>query len=486
LVIKSLLSLTLASVLTISAAIIQTGYRNPLPEGIPASFPDPQAAGGISVYLPLIVNQRRIPRVNAPFFNGEIAFEQTAIFWFGQVTTTDNYADVRVAYNAQELWVYLAAFDRRLWYDPQPNPNDLESWDAVTLYLSVPDISGGAGDRMYRFVGQLNWFEAREEWQAAYQKTGSGWQSTANPFVTETAWAGYPMLNDDANDRGWWIKFTIPFTSLGLSGAPQAGEGWRMAVKLHDRDNASGPPLPEKIWPSSMGQEHSDTWGLLYFGLPIYTPPGGVVPGQLITIRHGLNGAVVKDGMVGGGSVCGQGLDYWTAWGQKNYAGSVHVDTQNEQDISDWPCFSKVYITFPLDKLPHGQDIYSATLTLSLMGNAGGGEWGPAADSFVQVLTVSDDWSETTLSWNNAPLAMENVSRAWVYPIVDYPGDPGIPYQWDLGYAVKQAYDAGTPLRLAIYTSDGYYNTGKYFNSSDIGDWGAVGRPTLQVRMGNR
>jgi len=26
-----------------------------------------------------------------------------------------------------------------------------------------------------------------------------------------------------------------------------------------------------------------------------------------------------------------------------------HVNVQNQSDISDWPCFSKYYVTFPLD-----------------------------------------------------------------------------------------------------------------------------------------
>ena len=48
--------------------------------------------------------------------------------------------------------------------------------------------------------------------------------------------------------------------------------------------------------------------------------------------------------------------------------------------------------------------------------------------------------------------------------------------------AVAEAYAAGTPLRLALYSTDGDYHSGKYFWSSDASE---QGRPTLQVRWGS-
>jgi hypothetical protein len=51
--------------------------------------------------------------------------------------------------------------------------------------------------------------------------------------------------------------------------------------------------------------------------------------------------------------------------------------------------------------------------------------------------------------------------------------------------AVAQAYSAGQPLRLVLYSADDNYHSGKYFVSSDTDDWNAVGRPTLVVQWGN-
>ena len=61
---------------------------------------------------------------------------------------------------------------------------------------------------------------------------------------------------------------------------------------------------------------------------------------------------------------------------------------------------------------------------------------------------------------------------------------PGVPHHWDVSYAATKAYAAGTPLRLALYSGDGAYHSGRYFVSSDTGDWNAEGRPTLRVTLG--
>jgi hypothetical protein len=41
-------------------------------------------------------------------------FEETAIFWFGEVKPTDDYSDVRMGYTDEELFVHVAIYDRLL------------------------------------------------------------------------------------------------------------------------------------------------------------------------------------------------------------------------------------------------------------------------------------------------------------------------------------------------------------------------------------
>jgi hypothetical protein len=421
-------------------------------------------------------------RVNAPY---DVPGAEAAIFWFGRVTPIENSVDGRVSYNDDRLYLHVAAFDRRLWYDTSPSPGDLAGWDAVSLYL---DTDGNVGDvpdaSTYRFDAQLVWWEPRDNYQAAYQGDGGGWVAASAPFTTASGWRG-SVPNDDEDDRGWTLTFYIPFDSLGLSGPPPQSTVWGMALALHDRDDAAGTPIADQMWPETTAPEQPATWGQLAFSIPTYSPLPAV-PGGTVTIRQGLEGASVVDADVGGSSVCGQPAapDFFSDWGELNYAGKEFLNIQNQSDVSDWPCFSKYYVTFPIDGLPTNKVIISATLTLHLWGGAGEG-WEPGPQpSLIQVLTVGQDWDESTLNWNNAPLAQENVSATWVDPVYEYPGLPGIPCRWDVSRAVAEAYAQGTPLRLALHEADFALHSGKYFHSSDMGDWSAEARPTLVITWG--
>src|SRR2546421_12223299 len=67
--------------------------------------------------------------INIPYFSSAVLFNQTAIFWFGDVTSTDNYTDVRIGYSNSELYVDLHIVDRYLWYDPNTTAPDLTKGD---------------------------------------------------------------------------------------------------------------------------------------------------------------------------------------------------------------------------------------------------------------------------------------------------------------------------------------------------------------------
>ena len=441
-----------------------------------------------TVYLPLVVGPSGSApapagelRVNAPYFavaDVDERFAELAIFWFGAVTPTQNYADVRLGYNNTELYVYVAVFDRRLWYDTTPERADLTAWDAVTLYL---DTANGAtlGASSHRFVAQFSG-AGGAQYQAAYRASGGAWVPANTAFTTRPGWRG-EWMNDETDDRGWAMSFRVPFSSLGLSGRPGDGTLWRMALALHDRDDRAGTPIADQFWPPAADLQAPSTWGTLRFGLPGYTPPT-VASSQTIMIRHGLNGAVVPDVGVGGGAVCGDGLDFWSEWGVSTRdAGRGDFNVQNQSDIADWPCFAKYYVTFPLDRLPPGQAIVSARLLLHQFGNSDPSQ---AQRSLIQALTVGADWNERTTNWNNAPLATENVGAGWVEPLATFSGWPGVRREIDVTRAVAEAYAARAPLRLALYSADSAYHSGKYFVSSDTGDWNAVARPTLLVTIG--
>jgi hypothetical protein len=425
-------------------------------------------------------------RVNAPFFSGTIDFNQAAIFWFGRVTSSENYADVRVGYTPVNLYIRLDIFDRFLWYDTTPSAGDLANWDAVTLYFNRDgNVGATPSTNAYRLVAQFNKYEDRANYQAAYRGNGSTWLAEPLTFTTFSTWRGNNP-NDMTDDRGWGVTFRVPFASLGLSGPPSAGTIWGLALQLHDRDDAAGTSVPIKLWPEAMTGTQPSTWGQVHFGLPTYTPPPAQ-PGGTVTIRQGLNGTSVPDAGVGGtiGNLCpGEASFIWNQWGNANFAGAPGVNIQSQgTNIADWPCFAKYYLTFPLTTLPAGKSIQSATLTLHQWG---GSDPDQALQSLLQALTVADDWNENTLTWNNGPLAQENVAQVWADVVDDCGVVGGTPWpcvarQFDLSRAVAQAYADGAPLRLAIYEADLEAHSGKYFTTSDEAEWNAVGRPTLSV-----
>ncbi len=278
------------------------------------------------------------------------------------------------------------------------------------------------------------------------------------------------------------MTYHLPFASLGRSGPPPQGSAWKLGLKVHNQDNASDTPLSLKWWPETEQDLVPSSWGALLFGLPTYQAPQ-TTKNMTYTVRNGLNNQVVTDGMVGGSLGCfNHGLNRWTQFGGQSYPAATRVNIQNEWDISDWNCFSKFYITFPLNALPPGKGVVSAKVTLSEFGNSG--TKGQPTPSLIEVASVNEGWNPATLSWNNAPLVKENISRS-VVNTVSGQTVFGQPYSWDVSQAMADAYASGQPLRLVFYSSDSAYNTGKYFFASTVGDWNAQGRPTLQATLGN-
>lgn len=488
LVVNSGHSSTPTPVPTSAATASPTPSRTASPTASPTAPSTPIATASPTVSptaSPTSVSPAPLRRVNAPNFNnGAITYASTAIFWLGRVGTLESYGDVRVGYNSQKLFVSVNSIDRRLWYNTAPPTGPLTDWDAVSLYLDKDGNQGGApGANSYRLEGQLSWWEARTNYQAAYRGNGSGWSSHAMPFTTTTLWRGNAP-NDDTNDAGWRIDYEIPFSSLGLAGPPPEGTKWGFGITLHNRDYMQFPSSPDQSWPENLASARPATWGELGFGLPTFTPPSKT-PVSTVTIRHGLNGAIVRDAAVGGtfGNLCGESAAGWNEWGNANYNGAPRFNIQNQDDVADWWCFSKYYVTFPLDAVPPGKVILSASLTLHEFGNSG--QPNMTTPSLIQVLTVNEDWDEGTITWNNAPLARENVSQTWVDPIVNFPGWPGVPWTWDVSKAVTEAYASGQPLRLVLYEADAAMHSGKYFTGSDEPDWNAASRPTLQIIWGN-
>lgn len=474
-----LLLLLLLSLLLLSAA--------PVPRAHFQGTDGPQGRA----YLPLLLGPQSAqtggppgeqPLIHLPYFTERPVYHQAAVFWFGRVKGAENYADVRIGYTDEVIFLRLTIIDRHLWYDTSPTPAEMEAWDAAAVYLHLGDRSGGRlQERSYRFVAQLDGWEGRTGYEAVYQGSASGWHTLPFRGFSRSGWRGNAPNNNTREDRGHLLTFEIPFSELGLfSGPPQNGERWKLALSVYDRDDAAGAERGQKHWPAAFSDSNPDTWGEISFGMPAYQAP--VLPvDQVVALRHGVDGVTIRDGSVGGSTNCGGRVDFWNQWGDTSYPGAEHLNVQNQSDVSDFPCFSKLYITIPLDSLPRGRVILSASLTLRQSGNATSHDSGEALNSLIQAGVVAQNWDEATLSWNNAPPLVENISQTWVTPVTSWPGWPGIPWTWDVSLAAARAYASGQPLRLVLYSADNFGPNGKYFYSSDAG---MAGRPTLQVELG--
>ncbi len=448
----------------------------PIVVGLPLQ-PSPKS------YLPLVFKPvPDTPRINMPFFDGTIQYAEMAVFGMGQITPTVNYADMRVGYNQSEIYIDLAIFDKRLWNDSSPAYNEFDQWDSVTVLLNTGNpIQTSLTPNVYKFNLQAYKGGSPVPYRAVYQWGTSGWEFVSSQFDMTSGWRGNDF-NDNSDDRGWVARFHISFSTLGLT-APIDDTVWSVAFFLHDRDDVAGTAIPVVSWPSNVMADTPFTWGKLVFGLPEYESPG-VTFSETIMIRENTNGITVPDSGVGGttGNLCpGDAYFIWNEWGNLNFGDSWHFNIQNQGDVADWPCFSKYYVRFPLDSVPDGKKIVSATLLLHYWG---GSNPSTAQSSLIQVLTVNEDWQENLVTWNNGPWAWENVSRTWVHLPAVWPNWPKVPVFWDVSYAVDQAYRTGKPLNIYLYEADWAGDSGKYFTSSEAEEWNVTGRPTLFVKWG--
>jgi hypothetical protein len=433
-------------------------------------------------------------RVNIPYFAGDVTWAESAIFWFGVNDVTDpgvpgrNYADVRVAYTSEALHVLITTVDYYLWYNENPQPeDDLTQYDATAIYLDTyhDQVTAPQNDDYTFLIGANDW-EDNPKYHRQGRGTGSGWNNTWT-----AAWSGHsgmqwecnpgPNSNDCGIDFGWAANYTIPWATLGLSGPPDAGTLWGLGVQLYDRDDQppAGYVAPE-YWPETFATGSPATWGEIHFGYASYTPPPAVVSGSTIIRAASETDNTVEDSWMGGGGWCSGGHE---GGSEVNHGAASELFVGTETAPTHFPCFSKSYLRFALDSIPPGKVITSATLTLHHWGNAG--ESGQAQPSWVSLFTITDPWQEMVIHWNNAPLAQENISATWIYPLLGFPGWPGIPYDWDATQAVAEAYGEGRPANLAIYGSDSEQHSSKYLTSSEVGDWDVEGRPKLTVVWGD-
>ncbi len=452
--------------------------------------------------------------VHAPYFASRIDWGTAAIFWFGRVDVANrvasipgrNYADVRVAYTPSELQVFMSVIDYYLWHEYNPDVNSSPTsydYDGAALYLDITgDRTGAPGTDDYVFLAK--WGAGGEEYSRPYQR-----QARGNGSAWNTAWNGSwrhlpgaqwscnpgPNSNDCGLDFGWAVTFRIPWQTLGLSGPPH-GRTMGMGLQLFDRDapDSSG-VAPVQTWPETLNTTRPDTWGGLVLGPATMNIPLSRAEGTT-TIRRGLPGSTVIDASVGADGNCNGGHEGNPDSPIKpgsNPPFTRGEDTSlwvaSQSGIADFPCFARAYLRFNLDQIPRGKTIINARLIVTHWSQSGDIN-APNPDdrpppTLIQLFTVDPDWTETGVTWNNGPLARRNYGGVTVTPRNPRePLFPGVSYTWDATIVVAEAYAAGTPLNIALYTAAEPMHTSKYLHASEAGDFVAEARPTLIVTWG--
>jgi hypothetical protein len=74
--------------------------------------------------------------------------------------------------------VYVASFDRRLWYDTTPTVDTLPEWDALTLLVDTNPGSGALGATLTASFAKFSGEDSASH-RAVYRGSAQGWQAAS-------------------------------------------------------------------------------------------------------------------------------------------------------------------------------------------------------------------------------------------------------------------------------------------------------------------
>lgn len=474
-----------------------------------------QAAATTRLFIPMAIKGYSVAAqmatmrtVNIPWFSAagstdgvtlnDDQWTESGLLWFGinqQGPNSLNYTDVRIGYSPVGLHIRATPIDYYIWYpnDP-PTSTDLTQWDSFAIQLDTSGNRAGAPQSTsYQFLTAATiWVNPGkpDQFRREAKGTGTGWNTNWAAPWTEgygMVWSSNPGPNNNGGelDYGGDVGMTIPWSSLGLSGPPADGAVWSLSLAMYDRDGpASSDVLPRETWPETADPNQPSTWGQLHFGRPNYAGSTEGASGQTVIRNATSTDSTVQDAYVGGGGNC---LGGHNGGADVNHGSDTSIFVASQVLSADFPCFSRSYLKFNLGSVPSSVQVLDATLTLMQWGGAGSVPEVPTQPkpSYIQIFSLSEDWSESSVTWNNGPMALENITGSWMAPRA--PGaDPvtGDPTNWDVTTLVRDALRSGRPLSLAVYSADSGFHSSKYLVSSEALDQYSNLRPTLTVVWG--
>lgn len=452
--------------------------------------------------------------------------QRMVVFWFGRVDRRNNHAQCRAGFSDEYLLLQCAVFDRQI-YDEAPTPAAIPEWDAWawSFDLDGDPAKSELDERSFRIVAQAGRHGTAQT--ALLRGDGGSWTESGLPLGDDIVATpdriciarGYRGEGRDES-RGWHVDAFVPWSVVGLAGPPTGTAAiWNVALTVFDRDDLAGSLRGEpQHWPGAgYDPVAPSTWAAWEFlgapflgrvesgavagtGRPAYAVAHAARPfvrgtETTVAIRQGLEGDAVENAAVGASDrLCSGDDDYNFGDGAESFGGNTgreYFHVQNQEDYADWPCFARLYVKFPLARVPAGKALVSATLRLHhAMPTSGGdqGNW-----SLVQAFAVAPflrdgvtPWTAANLSWNDGPLAVENCAGFWGdrTGMMENGWDALPAWHWDVGRAVARALDDGAShAAFVLYSADSEYHTGKQFvRSEDFADWGdPAQRPTLEL-----
>jgi hypothetical protein len=288
--------------------------------------------------------------------------------------------------------------------------------------------------------------------------------------------------------------FTVSLGNATFGGTLNAADGWQYegtgigargwaAWRLVPWAALGGMPLVGDVWPLTLTAHDGAQWdGVIRWGAPAYA--GTVSGAQVVTVP------VTADASLGGGTDCGYDNDpnvgrdasFFDDWGSEslgaygsefvNLGAIGYANVQAQWDTTDWPCYARYIAKWGLPQLPEGAQVVGAWLDVYYFGSAYPGpndvpEYKP--HQLTQAYQVGTAWDEDSVTWDNAPAPIENVS----YTALDW-CDEGVDcHGWrslDITPIVQRAYAAGQPdVAALLYTAAGQYHSGRYIYTREGG-----------------
>jgi hypothetical protein len=460
---------------------------------------------------------------------------RSGIAWLGRFGKNENYAELRVAYDDDGLYVHVNVADLYVWWILDNGPQwggalagELQNGDGIELFVDPGESTQAGRDapssRALRIlVGNYPYWDAEQTATPhlatkTWRGDGATWQPVADPasqgalwfHSVNSSWNEDPGPNNNRTeyDNGTIYELFVPWASLGLDAEPASGSVLRVAARLYDVDDPkdsefaapqpskSGStqrgPMPPMAWPESLQESNPSTWSAVILN---QAPYRAAEVASETTVTLSADDVPMQDVTVGGHAFI---EDRWLAGGgtSANYAWETCMDTRfsggpNALDLLVHPeatpthvCFfSRALLRYDLSsRVPPGSVVVRATLNLYHDGgDAASPSDGPdfaVQRSPMQVHRLEGDWTDTpltgTVTWNTAPLAAENVG----FGLVETRTPEQV--QLDITPLVARAVLRGEPLNMALYGADTTPNSGKYFVASEE----SGNNPTLSVTFG--